>query len=265
MASSRLCWCLKALSGSRSDCRKSSFAGQLSRADWQGSRDSAFQAAAFPHVHVASESQAGLFGVTSDGNSLMQPEAKRRTAQSYMKGLWSYTVWIRFWFCHFLVGCSTGSYLNSLCLSFLTYKRGRRKERKQLAALGFSGKLNEFIHVECLLLSWWEGSWNWDTVAVITVSTGGSPWVIRGQEIQPGFRSDWMEELENRLSETVLFHCLYLWWLSSLFPRVYLVPLSLAFSACVYPGSAMVFLTILNTIFHLGQITSLRSSSKFLG
>ena len=83
----------------------------------------------------------------------MQPEAKRRTAQSYMQGLWSYTVWIRFWFCHFLVGCSTGSYLNSLCLSFLMYKRGRGKERKQLAALGFSGKLNEFIHVECLLLS----------------------------------------------------------------------------------------------------------------
>lgn len=34
--------------------------------------------------------------------------------------------------------------------------------------------------------------------------------MIKGQEVQPGFRSDWMEELENRLSETVLFQCLYL-------------------------------------------------------
>ena len=54
-----------------------------------------------------------------------------------------------------------------------------------------------------------------------------------------------MEELENRPSETVLFQCLDLSLLSSLFPHVSLVLLSLAFSACVYPGSAMVFLTIL--------------------
>ena len=65
--------------------------------------------------------------------------------------------------------------------------------------------------------------------------------MIKGQEIQPGFRSDWMEELENRPSETVLFHCLYLWWLSSLFPRVYLVPLSLAFSAVFILGQPWSF------------------------
>ena len=69
--------------------------------------------------------------------------------------------------------------------------------------------------------------------------------MIKGREVQPGFRSNWMEELENRPSETVLFQCLDLSLLSSLFPHVSLVLLSLAFSACVYPGSAMVFLTIL--------------------
>lgn len=82
--------------------------------------------------------------------------------------------------------------------------------------------------------------------------------MIKGQEVQPGFRSDWMEELENRPSETVLFQCLYL--VAKFFvPHVSLVLLSLAFSACVYPGSAIVFLTV------LGQMASLRSSSKFLG
>lgn len=63
----------------------------------------------------------------------------------------------RFWFCHFLAGCSLGSYLNSLHLRFLTYKKWGGVKRKGTISclIGFSGKLSESIYIEHLLLSRW--------------------------------------------------------------------------------------------------------------
>lgn len=63
--------------------------------------------------------------------------------------------------------------------------------------------------------------------------------MVKGQEVQPGFRSDWMEEVGNCALAVSLS------LVAEFFVPTCLPVLSLAFLACVYPGSAMVFLTIL--------------------
>ena len=236
----------------------------LSRADWQGSRDSAFQAAAFPHVHVASESQAGLFGsqVMEIHSCSLRPRG--RTVQSYMQGLWSYTVWIRFWFCHFLVGCSTGSYLNSVPqFPHLQTREGEGEEtvsclrvfRKikwvhtcRVFTAEPMGRISELRHCRCHYSQHWR------------LSPGDQ---------RAGNSARLQEWLDGRTGKPTLGNCALSLSLSLV--AEFLVPTCLPCS----PLSGFLSLCLswvshglsdrTYTIFHLGQIASLRSSSKFLG